>query len=706
MRQPINIRLFELALGLSFGVLWGHYNSINQPQNADLYLYLGLIFTLSYLICFQFISKLWWLCRLWFFSLWIGMGSLHYVHQRPAQLDALESKDIGPVQSVANDSMLLADMGHKTDSKKVIKLQALVLTQRLKPWGKTHRYLANYHQSALAHPSRVIVLSRDSLLNLDLGPDKTLWTSALPKAIEKAENPGGFDPQSYYHSQGIELKVALSFEQVYCWDLHPLSLTAKAQKINARLANYWRQAPLSEEAKALGLAIILGQTEDLTTDLKTQFAAAGALHVLALSGLHVGMLVLLFQWGLRPIKWFPFGAIIYPMVLLGFLWSYALICGLSPSITRAVCMFSIWQFGQIIRRPISGSNSVLLTYVLLLWWNPYWLFSVGFQLSFTAVMALTYIPSLVQRIGRPKNKIYRYFTELSVVGVAAQIGVGPLSVYYFHQFPLLFWLSNLLVLPLMTPLIILGLMISIGNLIAPIPKTIWLIWDQLLHLILSIVQWISSNEHLLLKGLNLSWVMVCGYYLIALFLWWGLQHPWLSQRRVLKVYLPHLCCMLGSIYIFHVWTIQSNKPEFALLHRYKNTLIIANTPQGYRGLIKGKNNTRLLRDWSNHYGIPLTGEQTLPPIMSFDGCPLVVIDNNGLYPDLTHGIIILTNNADIHFESLVNELKPQIILADGSNYKQRVDRWRTRAKQLNQKFLDTYSFGAIETDAPQFKKYF
>lgn len=92
--------------------------------------------------------------------------------------------------------------------------------------------------------------------------------------------------------------------------------------------------------------------------------------------------------------------------------------------------------------------------------------------------------------------------------------------------------------------------------------------------------------------------------------------------------------------------------------------------------------------------------------MSFDGCPLVVIDNNGLYPDLTHGIIILTNNADIHFESLVNELKPQIILADGSNYKQLVDRWRTRAKQLNQKFLDTYSFGAIETDAPQFKKYF
>ena len=267
-----------------------------------------------------------------------------------------------------------------------------VIKYRLKSWGKTSRYLAHYQSESEEKSTRVVLLSRDSMLVQNLSADKTLYTNVQPEAIKKAINPGGFDAQSYYYSQGIYYSAELSMDQVYCWDIHPLNMRAKAQKINSHLASCWRQAPISHEARALALAIILGQTEDLTSDIKTQFAAAGALHVLALSGLHVGMVVLLLQWLLSPIKYLPIGQHIYPVLVLGILWGYAFVCGLSPSITRAVCMFNIWQFGQMIQRPISGSNSVLLTYMLFIWWAPYWLFSVGFQLSFTAVMALTYIP--------------------------------------------------------------------------------------------------------------------------------------------------------------------------------------------------------------------------------------------------------------------------------------------------------------------------
>lgn len=689
MPQPLNIRLFEIALGLSLGILFGHYSGVMLPHGDVIYFYLALLFTLSYLLIFHVNRWLWWLNRLWFFTLWIGLGALHYTHQFP--------------KAFQNNPDLALYRPDNASSG----LNALELKHELKPWGNSRRYLAKLHCPGINSPLRVLIHTRDSLLIPHLDPDKTLWTNAIPMEIKSGPNPGGFNQKTYYHSQGIQHSVALKLDQVYCWDLHPLSLRAKAKSINTYLANYWRKAPISHEAKALALAMILGQTEDLTAEIKSEFATAGALHILALSGLHVGLLVLLLQWALRGFKSLPYGDKIYPVLVLVALWSYALICGLSPSITRAVCMFSLWQLGQIIRRPMSGSNSVLLTYVLLLWWAPYWLFSVGFQLSFTAVLALTYIPAQCQKIGYPKNKIYRYFTELSVVGITAQIGVGPLSVFYFSQFPLLFWLSNLLVLPMVTPLLTLGLVISIGCLILPIPELIWQVWDQLLQLILWVIEWIAEYDHLLLKDLNLSWGLVAAYYLIALFLWWGLQHPWISHRRILNLLLPYLLSgvLLGQI--IHSTFKKEKIPEFTLLHRYKSTVIIAHTPKGYMALLNGQNpNKRVLSEWSKHHMVELIGTKSLPPILSFDGVPVVVIDGQGVYPGLRNGVIILTNNANIHMESLINDLAPCTILADGSNAKYLVDLWRNRAKQFNQHFLDTYAKGAIETNEPQFKTYF
>jgi len=686
--QPLNIRIFEIALGLSLGILIGHHSGLAPLHGNAVYFYPALLFTISYLLIFQVDKQLWWFNRLWFFTLWIGLGALHYTHQFPKVFQS------NP------------DLGLYRPDNAFSGLNALELKHELKPWGSSRRYLAKWHSASINSPTRVVMHTRDSLLIPYLGPDKTLWTSAIPLEIKPAHNPGGFNLQDYYHSQGIQHSVALNLDQVYCWDLHPLSLRAEAKKINAQLADYWRKAPISKEAKALALAMILGQTEDLTEEIKTQFAAAGALHILALSGLHVGLLVLLLQWALRGLKSLPFGDKIYPVLVLVALWSYALICGLSPSITRAVCMFSLWQLGQIIRRPMSGSNSVLLTYVLLLCWAPYWLFSVGFQLSFTAVLALTYIPAQCQKMGCPKNKIYRYFTELSVVGIAAQIGVGPLSVYYFNQFPLLFWLSNLLVLPLVTPLLSFGLAISIGSLIVPIPGMIWQIWDQLLQLILWVIEWIAAYDHLLLKDLNLSWRLVAAYYLIAFFLWWGLQHPWIPQKRILNLLLPYLLCGMVLSQIIHSMFKKEKFPEFTLLHRHKSTVVIAHTPSGHMALLNGQNpNKRVLNEWSKHHKVKLIGTKSLPPVFSFDGVPVVVIDAQGIYPVLRHGIIILTNNANIHMESLINDLAPCMILADGSNAKYLVDLWRKRANTFDQHFLDTYAKGAIETDGLQFKTY-
>lgn len=146
--------------------------------------------------------------------------------------------------------------------------------------------------------------------------DQTLWTHTTPKVISKSKNPGGFDPKAYFHSQGIERYVQISSKEIYCWSKYPLSFKARAQKINARLAQFWQKAPISNVSRALALAIILGQTEDITPELKTQFAHAGALHVLALSGMHVAMVVVLLKWLLTPLKSLAYGTKIQAFTLI------------------------------------------------------------------------------------------------------------------------------------------------------------------------------------------------------------------------------------------------------------------------------------------------------------------------------------------------------------------------------------------------------
>ena len=117
-------------------------------------------------------------------------------------------------------------------------------------------------------------------------------------------------------------------------------------------------------------------------------------------------------------------------------------------------------------------------------------------------------------------------------------------------------------------------------------------------------------------------------------------------------------------------------------------------------------NSGLMREYARHYHQTLKQERALNRIMGFNGTPIIVIDSTGLYPKLSGAIVLITNNAKIHFEQMVHQLKPSLVLADGSNYYNLVQFWRQQAKKINQKFLDTYKFGAIEAHEPEFKTYF
>lgn len=202
-------------------------------------------------------------------------------------------------------------------------------------------------------------------------------------------------------------------------------------------------------------AIFLGQRQDISFDIYEDYSKAGAIHILAISGLHIGILVMLFQLILRPILYFRYGKFIRITLILVVLWSFAIITGLSASVLRAVTMFSLFVIAQGLKRPTKPLNSLAISAFILLLIKPEFCFDVGFQLSYAAVAAIVIIKPVLDACWTLRNTVASFFLDLLKVSIAAQIGILPLSLYYFHQFPGLFFLTNMVIIPAL--MLVLGL---------------------------------------------------------------------------------------------------------------------------------------------------------------------------------------------------------------------------------------------------------
>ena len=223
-------------------------------------------------------------------------------------------------------------------------------------------------------------------------------------------------------------------------------------------------------------ALTLGHTDAISPELRDSFSVTGASHILSVSGLHVGIIYVMLglilgfldKWKrTRKIKW---------ITVILFLWFYAFVTGLSPSVSRSVFMFSLFALAKITDRQSSVYNNIFLSAFVLLIINPMWLFNVGFQLSYSALLSILYFQPKIAKWLVFKNRILTYCWELTSVSIAAQLGAAPLCLYYFHQFPNYFLLSNFVGVPLSGIIIYLDVALLITNSIPMIGSIVsWLL---------------------------------------------------------------------------------------------------------------------------------------------------------------------------------------------------------------------------------------
>jgi len=319
--------------------------------------------------------------------------------------------------------------------------------------------------------------------------------------IDAPKNPYEFDYLNYLNLNQV---YAQSYtDKVFITEKIELSAWRYAANLQQRMRQYISQMNLDAEQESVAQALLLGYKHMLSDDTSRAFSGAGAMHVLAVSGLHVGILYMIVAWLLRINKRKQHKNNFWQVLLtVLIIWGYAFVTGLSPSVVRAATMFSFMALGHLQKRKPASYQSLIISALVLLVYKPNYLFEVGFQLSYAAVFGILYIqPKIYHLIEKPKYWLTNQIWQITAVSIAAQAVTFPLSLYYFHQFPVLFLVSNLIVIPLAWLIMVYGLsLLTLSMFVMP---GAWLVapFKFLLWLMTQSVRFVEGLPHAVLYKL-------------------------------------------------------------------------------------------------------------------------------------------------------------------------------------------------------------
>ncbi|MDB5201998.1 MAG: ComEC/Rec2-related protein [Ferruginibacter sp.] len=270
--------------------------------------------------------------------------------------------------------------------------------------------------------------------------------------VKNSGNPGAFDYSRYAAFQGIFQQVFLKkgmYQKV--GRQQPGYLSARIFAARAAIvSSLQKYLPADKKISGLAEALLIGYKQDLDPELVRAYSNTGVVHIIAISGLHLGLIYMLLLWIFTRLPGIKKSKLGRAFLILGCLWLFALLTGASASVLRSAVMFTCIVIGKNFFRETSVYNSLAASAFVLLCYNPYFLWDVGFQLSYLAVVGIVWLQRPIYRCWYCKHGWIRKIWEMAAVTIAAQIVSFPICIFYFHQFPNLFLLTNLLAVPLST----------------------------------------------------------------------------------------------------------------------------------------------------------------------------------------------------------------------------------------------------------------
>ena len=376
-----------------------------------------------------------------------------------------------------------------------------------------------------------------------LHPGQVIWVPTNPEPVAPPSFPDEFNYKRFLAAKGIHFRQFLG-KKLQVLPLKPSNeLNFAMEHLRHYFAGVIDQYVQRPESKQIALALLLGQKESLGKEVKQAYSATGTQHILAVSGLHVGIIYSIL---LLPLTFFKQkGQLLqksYLILVLGLIWIYALMTGFSPSVVRAVVMFSLVTLGQMRKRKPSIWNILAFSALLLLVLDPAIQTDLGFQLSYLAVAGIVGLQPILLRMWAPSNRVLDYFWQMATVTLAAQLITSPLTLHYFHTFPTYFLVANLLIVPLSYIILCAGVPFLLFAWIPMVGSFLGAIVDFLLFIQNEITYTLQEFPAALWQGIHLS---LAGMLAIWGMLWiWG---NWELGNRKTLVRLGYGLCLIWAI---------------------------------------------------------------------------------------------------------------------------------------------------------------
>lgn len=571
----------------------------------------------------------------------------------------------------------------------------LTLREKLKPTAFNERYIAilNSVDQEKATGRILLNISKDSLRHSFVIGDQLKINALLYKTSSK-KNPNQFDYQKYLENKQIYAQLYTEPNEIQVNAETAKDIWYYTSQLRTRIIQNLEKSKFNNKELNVAVALIMGQQQDIDPEIIQDYQYAGAVHILSVSGLHIGFILLFVTFLLKPFPNTKKGAFIKLLITLTILFLFGILAGLAPSVVRSITMFSFVAIGQYLRRSVNIYHTLLVSVLLILLFQPSFLFDVGFQLSYVALFFIIWLQPLMSNLWQPKNKITNYFWDILTVSFAAQIGTLPLSIYYFHQFPGLFFVTNIIVIPFLCIIMGIGCLVMVFAAFNWVPFYPAKLLEISIYYLDKIIGSIASLEQFIIKDIPLNTALLISSYLVIITAIIGFQQK--QFRNLVWALIAIISFQLSAIYT--KWEIQ-NQAEFIVLNTSKNTQLIERNGANAMlyandGILKNLKTNKVLASYLTANFSSLKEKQNLKNLIYFKGNKILLIDSSKIYPkNIQPDVLIITQSPKINFDRLLKSIKPKIVVADASNYKSFQKRWKTTCSQQKIPFHATNEKG-------------
>jgi competence protein ComEC len=406
-----------------------------------------------------------------------------------------------------------------------------------KPRSKANRLmvLGGYDGENYQPSKAEVLVYHDS--DLTMHPGDLIWVAGMPQLVPPPANPAVFDYRNFLLRQGITHRHSIGNRYFQMGQAELITLSGFFVNIRSGIIDKMHAAFSDSRALQVAQALLIGQKKNLDKEVSDAYVTAGAMHVLAVSGLHVGIIYGFFFLFVKPFRLPTRTRVAYLTVIILLIWCYACLTGLSPSVMRAATMFSFMAMAQMKSRNSSIFNAVALSALVLLLYDPQLLFAVGFQLSYGALLGILLFQPLLVRLWYPKHKLIEYIWQISTVGIAAQLATFPISAHYFNVFPTYFLLSNIVAIPGAFGVMSLGIPYMLLTEVRWIGDSLGWATQKVIQLINTLVFAIQDLPFSRLKNIYFSPLEILLYFILLGMVYTICVHPDRIKLKLLVGYL-------------------------------------------------------------------------------------------------------------------------------------------------------------------------